>query len=177
MEIRRGTLQGDPLSPLLFERMVEPLIRWLTATGKGYGIASCGLKLASKWYADDGILLTNSVEDMITLLDVIQQFSTWSGIHLNANRCKITAYIHALQAIPIKKGGAYLHRPRAPGPVEPGLLAGDDRCPPTSSWWALETPLTLARRGSGRRPSGGHGGGGCPIGGEIVQQPPSQVFF
>ncbi len=77
MGIRRGTLQGDPLSPLLFDLMVEPLIRWLTASGKGYDIASCGLKLASKWYADDGILLTNSVEDMISLLDIIQQSSTW----------------------------------------------------------------------------------------------------
>ena len=52
--------------------MVEPLIRWLTASSKGYDIASCGLKLASKWYADDGTLLTNSVEDMISLLDIIQ---------------------------------------------------------------------------------------------------------
>ncbi len=40
---------------------------------------------------------------MISLLDIIQQFSTWSGIHLNAAKCKITAYIHKLQAIP-KKG-------------------------------------------------------------------------
>jgi hypothetical protein len=83
--------------------MVEPLIRWLTASGKGYDIASCGLKLASKWYADDGTLLTNSVEDMISLLDISQQFNTWSGIHLNAAKRKITAYIHELQAIP-KKG-------------------------------------------------------------------------
>ena len=27
------------------------------------------------------------------------------------------------------------------------------------------------------RPSGGHGGGGGAIGGEIVPQPPSHVFF
>ncbi len=33
------------------------------------------------------------------------------------------------------------------------------RYPPTSSRWALETPLTPARRGSGRRQSGGYGGG------------------
>ena len=52
--------------------MVEPLIRWLTASGKGYDIASCGLKLASKWYADGGTLLTNTIEDMISLLDIIQ---------------------------------------------------------------------------------------------------------
>jgi hypothetical protein len=61
--------------------------------------------------------------------------------------------------------------------VEPGLLEGDARCPPTSSWWALETPVTLARSGSGRRPSGGHGGGGGAIGGEIALQPPPPVFL
>jgi hypothetical protein len=75
--IRRGTLQGDPLSPLLFDLMVDPLICCLTASGKRYEIASCGLKLASNWYADDGTLITNSVEDMIFLLDIIQQCSTW----------------------------------------------------------------------------------------------------
>jgi hypothetical protein len=40
---------------------------------------------------------------MISLLDIIQQLSTWSGIHLNAAKCKITAYIHELQAIPRKR--------------------------------------------------------------------------
>jgi hypothetical protein len=83
--------------------MVEPPIRWLTASGKGYDIASFGLKLASKWHADDGNLLTNSVEDMISLLNIILQFSTWSGIHLNAAKCKIPAYIQELQAIPPKR--------------------------------------------------------------------------
>ncbi len=75
--VRRETLQGDPLSPLFVDLMAEPLIIWLAASGKGYAIASRGLNLASRWYADDGTLLTNSVEDMIYLLDIIQHFSTW----------------------------------------------------------------------------------------------------
>jgi len=77
--------------------MAEPLITWLTFSGKGYDIASRGLKLASKWYADYGTLITKSVEDMISLLDIIQQSSTRLGIHLNVAKCKIIAYIHALQ--------------------------------------------------------------------------------
>jgi hypothetical protein len=38
---------------------------------------------------------------------------------------------------------------------EPATAERDAGCPPTSSWWALETLLTLARQSSGRRPSGG----------------------
>ncbi len=77
--------------------MIEPLIRWLNAADKGYQITSCGLTLASKWYADDGALVTNSVDDMFSLLAIVQQFSDWSGIHLNVGKCKITTYIHELQ--------------------------------------------------------------------------------
>ncbi len=55
--------------------MIEPLIRWLNASQKGYIINSCRLRLASKGYADDGTLVTNTIEDMVTLLDIVEQFS------------------------------------------------------------------------------------------------------
>jgi hypothetical protein len=68
------------------------------------------------------------------------------------------------------------HRPRGLGSVEPGLLAGDARSPPTSSWWALETLVTLARRGSGRRPSGGAVAvADADQGGDLALHPPLQV--
>ena len=63
------------MSPLLLDLMIEPLIRWRRALNKGYDIASCDLHLASKWYVDDGTLVTNVVEDMIVLLDFVEQFS------------------------------------------------------------------------------------------------------
>jgi hypothetical protein len=72
----------------------------LTAADKGHDIASCGLKLASKWYADNSTLVANSVEDMTPLLDIVQQLSTWSVIRLNVAKCKFTAYIHELHFIP-----------------------------------------------------------------------------
>ncbi len=78
--------------------MIEPLIRWLNASQKGYDITSCGLRLASKWYTDDCTLVTNTIEDMGTLLDIVEQFSEWSGIRLAVGKYKITAYMQGLQS-------------------------------------------------------------------------------
>jgi len=33
----------------------------------------------------------------------VYTFSSWSGIHLNVAKCKIAAYIHALQTITRKR--------------------------------------------------------------------------
>ena len=102
--IRRGTLEGDPLSPLQFDLMIEPLIRWLNVSHKGYDMTSCGLQLASKWYADDGTLVTNTIEDMVALLEIVEQFSEWSGIRLDVEKFKITAYMQNLQSFRKKTG-------------------------------------------------------------------------
>jgi hypothetical protein len=37
------------------------------------------------------------MEDMISFLDMYNQLSEWSGIRLNANKCKITAFVQDLQ--------------------------------------------------------------------------------
>jgi len=54
-------------------------------------------------YADDGTPVKNSVEDTIVVLDLVDHFSKWYGIHLNVSKCKITACILDLQAIPRKR--------------------------------------------------------------------------
>ena len=84
----------------MFDLMIELFIHWLNASQRGYDITSCGLQLASKWYViDDGTLVTNTIGDTIALLNMVEQFSAWSGIRLNAGKCKITAYIQGLQII------------------------------------------------------------------------------
>ena len=80
----------------MFDLTIEPMIRRLRASQKGYNIASCGFQLASKWYADDGTLVAVTVDVMIVLLDLVDQFSKWSGIKLNINKFKMTAIIQEL---------------------------------------------------------------------------------
>ena len=41
---------------------------------------------------------------MMSLLSIVQQFSDWSGIKLNIDKCMVTAYIHSLQSISRKNG-------------------------------------------------------------------------
>ena len=66
--------------------MIESLIRWINASQKGYDTTSCGLRLASKWYAHDGTLVTNTIENTVTLLNIVEQFSDWAGIRLNVGK-------------------------------------------------------------------------------------------
>jgi len=113
--------------------MIEPLIRWLTASQKGYTIISCGLYLASKWYADDGTLVTNTIEDMLTLLNIVEHFSDWSGIRLNVGKCKITAYLQSLQSTRKKKDRDDALRARlahvSRGGQRVGVLSQDEPLP------------------------------------------------
>jgi hypothetical protein len=80
----------------MFDLVIEPLIHRINASQKKYDITSCGLRHASEWYADDGTLVTNTIEDMVTFFDIVEQFSDWSCIRLNAEKCKISAYIQGL---------------------------------------------------------------------------------
>ena len=49
--------------------------------------------------------------------------------------------------------------------------------PPTSSWWVLETPFDPGPARLGHEVKWGDGGGVGAIGGEIVPQPPSHMFY
>jgi hypothetical protein len=90
-------LQGGSLSPLIFDLMVEPLIRWIKSTKKGYTLTSNNLSLSSKWYADDATLVASIIPALETQLQVVESDSKLSGIHLNIPKCRLAGYLHKLQ--------------------------------------------------------------------------------
>ena len=103
IEIHRGTLQGDTLSPFLFLVFIEPLLRWLHAGGRGYKYGSIEFDCdepgaayrASSGYADDLVILTNNPRDMMVQAAKITAFTQWSHLQANAKKCAVTAILHA----------------------------------------------------------------------------------
>jgi hypothetical protein len=78
-------------------------------------------------------LVTNTIDDMITLLDIVEEFAVWSGIRLNVGKCKITAYLHGLQSIRKKTCKDDALRARlahgSPGGQLIGVLSQDEPLP------------------------------------------------
>lgn len=107
-----GVIQGDTLSPLLFNIAIEPLLRWLHHTfpgsdPKGYTVINAKrsaralhhpvqhANIPSIAYADDSCIITNNIHRLQLQLKKIELFSEWSGIHLNPSKCEASAILHS----------------------------------------------------------------------------------
>ena len=107
--IRRGAIQGDTLSPLLFLIMLEPLLRWLEHGGgrHGYSIACLASTDgappihpqhehgAAVAFADDSRLLAGDKDSMQVQLHKVALYGAWCGMQPNASKCKVSAILHS----------------------------------------------------------------------------------
>uniref|UniRef100_A0A3Q3MZ22 Reverse transcriptase domain-containing protein n=1 Tax=Mastacembelus armatus TaxID=205130 RepID=A0A3Q3MZ22_9TELE len=84
--LRVGVKQGDPLSPLLFNLAIDPLVRKLEEIGSGYKTEE-GRSISSLAFADDLVVLSDSWKGMAKNLAILDTFSELTGLRTNPAKC------------------------------------------------------------------------------------------
>ena len=90
--IRRGTKQGDPLSPKLFNSVLEIVMREIKCEweSKGYGLPTrAGCNLSNLRFADDILLIGKSKEEVQCMLSSLAQASRRVGLQIHLGKTKI----------------------------------------------------------------------------------------
>ena len=98
-KILKGVKQGDALSCILFIMCVEPLIRNIAENRRIEQIESrsLGIRVPKTYgFADDVSVITKrSNENVAEVFKVYEEFSTASGLMLNADKTEIMCFNHA----------------------------------------------------------------------------------
>ncbi|CAH2017715.1 unnamed protein product [Acanthoscelides obtectus] len=81
-----GVKQGDPLSPLLFNLVIDELLAGLNNGERG-GTILPGVRVSAMAFADDIVLLEDQEENIPLVLDEIVEFAKSKGMALNPKKC------------------------------------------------------------------------------------------
>ncbi|XP_003373115.1 retrovirus-related protein [Trichinella spiralis] len=84
--VLRCIRQGDPISPLLFNSVMDELIERLEQSGVGYKINNT--EVVTLAFADDVTLVSSSRRGMEKLLSITHDFINERGLKLNIRKCK-----------------------------------------------------------------------------------------
>lgn len=102
---QRGTRQGCPLSPLLFALAIEPLAKAIRTNPDIHGLTRADKQYKIALYVDDVLIfLTRPETCILTLIEVINKFSAFSGYRINFNKS---------EAMPL---GSLKQKPKVPFP-------------------------------------------------------------
>ena len=83
--MRSGVKQGDPMSPILFNLVLDPLLTKLEQDGEGVAMEGAG-SICSLAYADDSCLVSNSHKGMQRNLDIAVKYFNSTGLRLNVKK-------------------------------------------------------------------------------------------
>lgn len=87
INIRRGVKQGDPLSPLLFNLCMEPLLETLEETSEGITLKENN-KLPTLAFADDFVTLGKDRKEAQSQFDTVTLYLQNLGMSISADKCK-----------------------------------------------------------------------------------------
>ena len=93
ISFERGVKQGDPLSPLLFNLVMDPLLDLLESSS-GYYVN--GVSISALAFADDLILVALDAPEALKLLGTVYQFLKDLGMELSVGKCA------AFEVVPTK---------------------------------------------------------------------------
>ena len=98
INIKIGTKQGCPMSPLLFNLCLEPLINFIKNYYKNLGYPIKDAKdnieyFTIQLYADDIILISQDESNMQKLIKAAQTFCNYSLMRLEPSKCKVFTYL------------------------------------------------------------------------------------
>ncbi|NWV39233.1 PO21 protein, partial [Grantiella picta] len=78
IKILKGVKQGDPMSPLLFNLALDPLLCRLEKKGKGFHQGDH--MITAMAFADDLVLLSDSWEGMKKNIKILEKFCDLTGL-------------------------------------------------------------------------------------------------
>ena len=93
LQVHRGVLQGDTLSPLLFLLVMQVALDALTTTCPGYGYVASGTVQPHflKCFADDLTIITTSPKRLQLAVDKLDHITAWLGLEIKPSKCRTFA--------------------------------------------------------------------------------------
>jgi retron-type reverse transcriptase len=85
-----GVLQGDVLSPVLFNTFINNLAEKLQESGSGIPIKTH--RISNLMYADDIVLLAGCARDLQALLDIVKQWCHKWQLKINETKTNIVHF-------------------------------------------------------------------------------------
>lgn len=90
--LQRGVRQGDVISPKLFTAALEDVFRVLD--WKGLGININGEYVTHLRFADDIVVMAETMEELSTMLDDLSRASERVGLRMNMDKTKVMSNAH-----------------------------------------------------------------------------------
>ena len=86
LKLTQGIKQGCPLSPLLFNLVLEGILPHIEKEDGGYEFCN-GTKVNILAYADDICIIGRSKEEIESMLKKIHSYTQWAGLKFNPAKC------------------------------------------------------------------------------------------